>query len=95
MKEIDLDYIRKLANTSKTNIPIIPEEKKSINDILEDIQLEASELICQNLKKKGIKYDNNAGTIYVDDTVEKKTYYFDVRLEECDEYGGEDNENEN
>lgn len=63
--------------------------KKTIQEILDEAYSKAYEAIYKTLDDNGVKYDNNCDSLYVDDVENKETYYFDITLNKCDEYGGE------
>lgn len=68
--------------------------KKTIKDVLDEAYSNAWDALLKTLNDNNIKYDNNTGTVFVDDTEEKITYYLDVVLEESDEYYGDDEDDE-
>lgn len=68
--------------------------KKTIKDILDEAYSNAWDVLLKTLNDNNVKYDNNTGTVFVDDTEDKITYYLDVVLEESDEYYGDDEDDE-
>lgn len=60
-----------------------------IKEILDEAICKANEALYKTLNDHGVTYDDNTGTIYVDDHENKKTYYIsEFRIEECPEYSG-------
>lgn len=64
--------------------------EKTIQEILDEACSKAYDAIYKTLNDNGVKYDDNCDTLYVDDVKNKETYFFNVSVEKCDEYGGED-----
>lgn len=65
-------------------------DKKTIKEVLDEAYSNARTALMKTLTDNGVKFDDTDDTLYIDDSEEKKTYYMNVTLEECDEYGGED-----
>jgi hypothetical protein len=64
--------------------------KKTIKEVLDEAYSNAWTVLMKTLTDNGVKFDDCDATLYVDNPEEKKTYYMNVTLEECDEYGGDD-----
>jgi hypothetical protein len=63
--------------------------KKTIKEVLDEAYSNAWEAVMKTLTDNGVKFDDCDNTIFVDDTEQKKSYYYSVTLEECAEYGGD------
>lgn len=61
-----------------------------IKEILDVAICKANEALYKTLKDYGVNYDDNTGTIYVDDYENKKTYMIpEFHIDECPEYNGD------
>ena len=63
--------------------------KKTIKEVLDEAYSNAWTALMKTLSDNGVKFDDSDTSLYVDDSEEKKTYCFNISMNECDEYGGE------
>lgn len=62
---------------------------ETIQKQVEEIVAEARNLILKRLEEKGIHHDSNTmDAIHFDDSNERKSFYIELNIYECDEYGG-------
>ena len=65
-------------------------EELTIKEKIDKAYSAAWSALMNSLTESGVKFDDSDSCLWVDDTEEKKTYSFQIQMEECPEYGGED-----
>lgn len=62
---------------------------KTIKDKIDEAYDAAWTAFMKSLTDNGVKFDDADSAVYVDDPETKTTWFFDIKLDKCDEYGGE------